>query len=302
MKAKLANEIEGPAIKIPEGYRVCSLKVQMDTAVSGLVNPGDRVDIFGYFRKNQDVPKTGTREILRNVRVFAVNSETEQETDPDGRQIVAKTVSVLVPYEEVATLMLATELGNLRLALRRPNETVETARSENATVESLFGQQSVNADKDPPNDQRSPSQLASAAGGFVKFLSGLKNNNPAPQVVASLPTTMQPSGPAWQMTVLTPDGGTQFTWDNEQTLPQQGSSATGNSLPASLSTPPVNGLRPAPAAAPSTGSATSANGANNTNNADADAAAPADTPAAADAQPDSPDGQNPAADSPVADD
>ncbi len=139
LQAKLANGIDGPAVKIPDGFRVCSLKVQMDTAVSGLVNPGDRVDIYGYFRKSQDIPKTGTREILRNVRVFAVNSETEQETDAEGQQIAAKTVSVLVPYEQVAKLMLATELGNLRLALRRPNETTETAGAENATIENLFG-------------------------------------------------------------------------------------------------------------------------------------------------------------------
>ena len=119
---KLVNEIEGPAIKIPDGHRVCSLKVQMDTAVSGLVNPGDRVDIFGYFKEGRGIPKTGTREILKNVRVFAVNDQTAQETDQEGRTIVAKTVSVLVKQDQVAKLMLATELGTLRLALRRPNE------------------------------------------------------------------------------------------------------------------------------------------------------------------------------------
>ena len=119
---KLANGIEVPAVKIPDGHRVCSLKVQMDTAVSGLVNPGDRVDIFGYFKEGRGIPSTGTREILKNVRVFAVNDQTAQEIDQEGRTIVAKTVSVLVKQDQVAKLMLATELGTLRLALRRPNE------------------------------------------------------------------------------------------------------------------------------------------------------------------------------------
>ena len=45
LRRKLADSITGPAITIPEGHRVCSLKVRMDTAVSYLVNPGDRVDI-----------------------------------------------------------------------------------------------------------------------------------------------------------------------------------------------------------------------------------------------------------------
>ena len=116
------TKLKAPAVKIPDGHRVCSLKVQMDTAVSGLVNPGDRVDIFGYFKKGAMCRSTGTRRILHNVRVFAVNSQTEQERDEEGRTIVAKTVSVLVMHDQVAKLMLATELGTLRLALRRPNE------------------------------------------------------------------------------------------------------------------------------------------------------------------------------------
>ncbi len=296
LQAKLVNELEGPAIKIPEGFRVCSLKVQMDTAVSGLVNPGDRVDIYGYFRKNQDIPKTGTREILRNVRVFAVNSETEQETDPEGKQIAAKTVSVLVPYEQVAKLMLATELGTLRLALRRPNESLETtANAENATIENLFGQRSEDADKKSASDLAPASQLASAAGSFAKLLSNLKSSQPAQSMVASAATDVSPAGPAWEMTVLTPDGGTQFTWDNDQSLPQQGSpgmTGTGTGTPAGNQVP-FNGLRSTPAAAP-TGSP---------NNTDADGAPTPDAPAAEPAQQDStPDDQGPGTDDPLASD
>ncbi len=293
LQAKLANGIDGPAIKIPEGFRVCSLKVQMDTAVSGLVNPGDRVDIFGYFRKNQDVPKTGTREILRNVRVFAVNSETEQETDPEGKQIAAKTVSVLVPYEQVAKLMLATELGTLRLALRRPNETIESASAENANIESLFGGRSEDADNDSNESSPPSSQLASAAGGFAKFLSGLKNTNTA-LPAASMSTDTQPTGPVWEMTVLTPDGGMQFTWDHEQGMPQQGMSVS--TMPAATaasgSLPPANALRPAPATEPDT----------NTNHTDADGVSPAEPPVAEPQQDTAPDEQNSATDNPISDD
>lgn len=243
LQAKLANEIEGPAIKIPEGFRVCSLKVQMDTSVSGLVNPGDRVDIFGYFRKGQDVPRTGTRQILRNVRVFAVNSETEQETDQEGKTIIAKTVSVLVEHDQVAKLMLATELGTLRLALRRPNEILDSTEGDNATVEMLFGSRSENADEDEEKDSKKGStQLAAAAGKFGQFLAGLQRNNNAG--TPALASVAQASGPAWQMVVLTPDGGTNFTWDDETRLPQQGDAASpGLSNPLRSMTPPVNGLR-----------------------------------------------------------
>jgi pilus assembly protein CpaB len=219
LRRKLADSITGPAITIPAGHRVCSLKVRMDTAVSYLVNPGDRVDIYGYFRQGKDIPKTGTREILRNVRLFAVNSETEQETDQEGRTIVAKTVSVLVKQDQVARLMLAAELGTLRLALRRPNETHERNNAEEASIETLFGQHSESAD-----EEQKPSKTLSAAGGFVKFLSGLGQKSPA---AATYPVNMMPAmprsqEPEWQMTLLTPDGGTEFTWRDGANLPETG--------------------------------------------------------------------------------
>ncbi len=220
LKLKLANELEGPAIKIPDGHRVCSLRVQMDTAVSGLVSPGDRVDIFGYFKEGRGIPQTGTREILKNVRVFAVNSQTSQEMDQEGRALVAKTVSVLVKQDQVAKLMLATELGTLRLALRRPNEESEGTLGETATIETLFGTRSENADEKASSPSgTSAGALASATSGFVGFLNGINSRRPSasgrPDPAAPAPAP----GPAWQMTLLTPEGRQQYAWNNEHELP-----------------------------------------------------------------------------------
>lgn len=249
--AKLVNEIEGPAVKIPDGHRVCSMKVQMDTAIAGLVNPGDRVDIFGYFKEGRGIPKTGTREILKNVRVFAVNDQTDQEVDQQGRSIAAKTVSLLVKQEQVAKLMLAMELGTLRLALRRPNEESDASNAnEAADIDALFGSRSETADTDGSQASTTPSpngQLASAAQGFVGFLNNLKSqhNTPVPDEVLSVEPAAR--RPVWQMTLLTPEGGTQFTWDDEQSLPVAGD-ATGAGpatapapQPAAPPAPPADG-------------------------------------------------------------
>jgi len=251
LEAKLANEIEGPAIKIPDGHRVCSLKVQMDTAVSGLVNPGDRVDIFGYFKEGRGIPRTGTRQILKNVRVFAVNDQTAQEIDQDGRTIVAKTVSVLVKQDQVAKLMLATELGTLRLALRRPNEMLDDTedRNETATVESLFGTRSETADE--RQEPKPVSPLAAATGGFVGFLNNLKTQGASAS--AAMPTALPPQlppaqEPAWQMTLLTPEGGTQFTWQDENGLPETVDGSAEPRVPAWQTAAPA--MSPAPVRVP----------------------------------------------------
>lgn len=248
LTAKLVNEIEGPAVKIPDGHRVCSMKVQMDTAIAGLVNPGDRVDIFGYFKEGRGIPKTGTREILKNVRVFAVNDQTDQEVDQQGRSIAAKTVSLLVKQEQVAKLMLAMELGTLRLALRRPNEDGDaTNANEAADIDALFGSRSETADTDGTQASSSPAksgQLASAAQGFVGFLNNLKSQptNQVPDEVLSVDPA--PRRPVWQMTLLTPEGGTQFTWDDEQNLPVAGESAGAGPAAARAAQPAVQPAAP----------------------------------------------------------
>lgn len=247
LEAKLANEIEGPAIKIPDGHRVCSLKVQMDTAVSGLVNPGDRVDIFAYFREGRGIPRTGTRQILKNVRVFAVNDQTAQEIDQEGRTIVAKTVSVLVKQDQVAKLMLATELGTLRLALRRPNETLDDTEDQNetATVESLFGTRSETADERQDPNPINP--LAAATSGLGGFLNNL--NPQGAMASGAIPTALPPElpsvhEPAWQMTLLTPEGGTQFTWHDENGLPETGGNSAEQRVPAWQTSAPATSHAP----------------------------------------------------------
>jgi pilus assembly protein CpaB len=254
LTAKLVNEIEGPAVKIPDGHRVCSMKVQMDTAIAGLVNPGDRVDIIGYFREGKGIPKTGTREILKNVRVFAVNDQTDQEIDQQGQSIAAKTVSLLVLQEQVAKLMLAMELGTLRLALRRPNEESDANTSETADIDTLFGSRSETADTDGTESplDASGGQFASAANGFVSFLNNLKsqNSNVVPQVMAAADPA--PRAAVWQMTLLTPDGGTNFTWDDEQSLPVMGDTMGQGPRPTTrpaLPVPPTNVDPPATPAA-----------------------------------------------------
>ena len=154
------------------------MKVQMDTAIAGLVNPGDRVDIIGYFKEGRGIPKTGTREILKNVRVFAVNDQTDQEVDQQGRSIAAKTVSLLVKQEQVAKLMLAMELGTLRLALRRPERGIRHEHQRigrhRRAVRQSFGNGGHGRNQSPG---RRAVQFASAANGFVGFLNNLKSQN-----------------------------------------------------------------------------------------------------------------------------
>lgn len=135
--AKLMDSNSDTAMTIPEGYRACSIKVSGEIAVGNLIKPGDRVDVIVFLHKSADVPVTSARTILRDVRVWAVNEKTERTVDDMGKVTVAQTVSLLVTPKQVELLTLATQLGDLRLSLRRPNDTKE-AEDSGMTVDDLL--------------------------------------------------------------------------------------------------------------------------------------------------------------------
>jgi pilus assembly protein CpaB len=212
--------------KIPEGYRVVSVKVTVDEVVSGLVQPGDRVDVIVFLTKSSEVAKTKAHTILKDVRVFAINSETERSTDEKGEQIVAKTVSVLVKPNQVESVMLAAELGKLRLSLRRPNDTVPQDTEEGTDIDTLLGD----------GNRREETSKANPIDLVHRYTEPV-----AP--VAEAPVAVGEPKPQWRMTILSPGGSQQFEWNDVKELPQ--SPASGSTAPvASAATLPLAPVPP----------------------------------------------------------
>ena len=204
---KLSDTVSNKSFVIPVGYRVASVKVKMDTAVSFLIQPGDRVDLIATFQRSRDIPQTVTIPILRNVRVFAVNSETESKVE-DGKPIVAKTVTLLLKEDEDEILALASEMASIRLSLRNPKEQEEKsgeALAQRVTLaEVLSGRRSSGAS----------GSLFSRSSGLLGFLKGRTS---AQSATASRPKpSVRPAKPKekWRLVVLTADGPSTYVWDD----------------------------------------------------------------------------------------
>ncbi len=118
MKAKLGEKgAHGIASDIPPGMRVITVQVDATMTLSGLLLPGNRVDVLVTYTTNQ--PGLGTvkriRTALEYIEVFA----TDNVRDVAGaEEIKAKNVSLLVTPEEAAQLKLAEDIGKLHLSLR----------------------------------------------------------------------------------------------------------------------------------------------------------------------------------------
>ena len=252
VKKKLIDHLANAMPAIPEGFRVVPLRVNEEVAPS-LLLPGDRVDILVFLRKNSDIHDTEVKTVLRDVRVFAVNSRTERVIEDDQKIVNAKTVSVLVKPNQVEMLAMATELGKIRLSLRRHNDTLDE-ESDGYKLRDFLAKTSERADDDKPAVKETPDPQPNTgqanANTFSDFLKNQNNTQPASQVVASNPD----AAPFHDMLVITPDGMTSFTWNKEGQLPvatvlgSDGSQAPAPPMPvpATGSAPPSQGAGDVP--------------------------------------------------------
>jgi pilus assembly protein CpaB len=128
--------------------RAISIKVDQESGVSGLIRPGDYVDVLlTLFEKNDPARRnmseaildkteerilTKSEMILANVRVIAIDQEIAQGGRPAsavvGKQ--AQTVSLELTSEQVKTVIVAKQLGTLSLAVRAAAEQWDRANTE----------------------------------------------------------------------------------------------------------------------------------------------------------------------------
>ncbi|MGC3969027.1 MAG: Flp pilus assembly protein CpaB [Pirellulales bacterium] len=88
---------KGDAIEIPAGMKAVTVKVDKVSHASGLIKPGDNVDVMLFVEANQqrNIMQTMTKRILQNAKVLAVDDVTDRPAPGEPAQ-TATTVSLLV--------------------------------------------------------------------------------------------------------------------------------------------------------------------------------------------------------------
>jgi pilus assembly protein CpaB len=107
------------AAMLASGHRALSVPVNAASGISGLIFPGDRVDVILSHTIQEDGAGANQRKasetVLSDIRVLALDQRTD---DVDGERVVAKTATLEVDPKEAEKLSLAQKLGDLSLSLR----------------------------------------------------------------------------------------------------------------------------------------------------------------------------------------
>ncbi len=119
---------DGLAGIIGSGNRAISISVDATSSVTGLIKPGDYVDIIGTFRfpemKGDKSLEVITMTILQSVRIIATGKDMgNQSASPLKKTRGYNTVTLELAPKEAEMIIFATQKGRLVLSLRDAEET-----------------------------------------------------------------------------------------------------------------------------------------------------------------------------------
>jgi pilus assembly protein CpaB len=104
------------------GMRAVSVPITPTSGNSGLIFPGDRVDLILTQTLIPAEGEASTRRVsetvLRNIRIIAMGTETGDDADDGRHNEKARTATFEVTPSQAETVALLTELGKLSLSLR----------------------------------------------------------------------------------------------------------------------------------------------------------------------------------------
>jgi pilus assembly protein CpaB len=112
----LSAEQEGLVAKMKPGQRAITIRVTIEQNAHGYVMPGTLVDILSVMRGNDPHSKW----ILEKMVVLA--ADANHTRDPNQPNQISQTVTLAASPEEALRLSLAQSIGELRLAIRRPDD------------------------------------------------------------------------------------------------------------------------------------------------------------------------------------
>src|SRR5579863_7494342 len=182
LQAKLGGKGEyGASTTIHKGLRVVTVPVNMTSVHSGMIRPGDRIDVLCTYtvRRHNSVEISRTKTVLEFIEVFAIDRMREGEGSDSSKGAKAENLSVLVTPEQAHVLMLASSKGKLQMALRNgeDKEHAQVAAVDDHIFDEIQSTKGVETDDLPAKSPQEEKKAREAE--FKQFLQAAGPARPA---------------------------------------------------------------------------------------------------------------------------
>jgi pilus assembly protein CpaB len=140
-EALMWSQLEGRrapsfSARLAQGRRAVTVPVDEISSLSGMVEPGDLIDIVVSIKKDQ---RNFTFALLQGVAVLATGTKSSpDEKNPDGTERTYTTITLDTSPEDAKRVIAAREVGRVTALLRAPNDTSTVSR-ERSDALSLLG-------------------------------------------------------------------------------------------------------------------------------------------------------------------
>ncbi|MBP6018821.1 MAG: Flp pilus assembly protein CpaB [Burkholderiaceae bacterium] len=161
--------------QLAEGRRAITMPVDAINSVSGLLEPGDLIDLYVSFEYQR---RRITAPLLQGVLVLATGTQTQYQTEQDDtRQAGYATVTLDAAPDDAVKLVAARQAGTITAVLRHPLDGSPSQKAVRGDLASLLG---VN-NPPPPTSQK------------AAVIYGNKSSRTVPKLVGS-PGSSRPGG------------------------------------------------------------------------------------------------------------
>ena len=107
---------------IPEGMKVVAVRVSADNMIGDLLQPGNKVDVIGVFKKRDKRSGFNTstsRTFLKALKVYSIGNQTTARTkEKAGSSSGTSIVGLIVNQKQSEALVFVQDTGSIKLVLR----------------------------------------------------------------------------------------------------------------------------------------------------------------------------------------
>lgn len=167
------------AAVLAPGHRAISIGVTPVSGASGLIYPGDHVDVIltqKFTKAEEPMSRRSVAEtIVKNLRVLAIDQRLQQASAaPTKEDPIPRTVTLEVLPKQAEMITVAAQLGNLSLILRSVPRHPEPVTTDNVATET---RESTWADDVSPALRPPKRSVARSLSPFVHIMRGSKMEN-----------------------------------------------------------------------------------------------------------------------------
>ncbi|MBL8848268.1 MAG: Flp pilus assembly protein CpaB [Planctomycetaceae bacterium] len=199
--------------QIPEGMRVIAIAVNDTQTISGMMRPGDRVDVYVTYQKrgSRGQQTTNTAVLLKYIEVFGTDNKTVSDGASKQQEVKTKVVSLLVDPQQVGIIKLAESKGQLALSWRHPDddEDVEGGNVDDSLLAELSGLDKVDENDVQSFSNRGPALFDQETAATPEPQENLNNlldeGEPAGEQPAATPVAVAPAKPTWKVQIYQGD-------------------------------------------------------------------------------------------------